>query len=771
MSFDFGVPAAGEGFEKQRWVEIQKKTFTRWANTFLRTRNMHIEDLQLDLENGLLLWNLIESISEKNIPHPMNKMPRMRAHKLENNMRCLQFLQDEGLKLVGVGSADIVDHNLKLILGLVWTLILRYQIQKGREREQQNALLNWVRSKIPTYNVTDFTSCWADGMALCALVEALAPGSLDMSQRSQVTPLENATVGIDTADQKLDIPKIMLPEDIVAASDSLSLMTYISYFRDYDDKMNKMRDGEALRRAAELLERTPDPSKSVIEGLTPGEVDIPQSFKIVAHNSTGKQCTAGGFASTFAVQLIGDNSQEVTIGDSGNGEYPVTFVPRKAGLLKVAVSFNGATLHKSPFPVQIAPPTPDPSKCTASGPGVEGTVADEPCAFTIQARNRLGDPIHVGGHPFRADVVGPFAGESIPCDVKDNGDGTYHASYPAYEGLNTVAVTLGGKHIADSPFKVTVLQNPKVACGALSYAFGPGLESGKCNTFDPCLFTIQAVTPEGNKVTCGGDIFTVDVCDITDEQSAVAAATVTDNGDGSYSVSYTVPSPGHYRIETNLHSTRVPLFYCPIQDSPVTVDIVAGLDPSKCVVSGVNDEVFDTLPAHFTIKAKDFDGKDITHGGFPFEVKVVGPESTVPATVKDNGDGSYDVTYEPTTGGTHVVDVTIRGAHVAEAPYDVAVQQGADYRTSFVENHSFVVRAQTKTGATHAKGGDPFKVSVADSTGAPLAPPPGVRDNGDGSYSVSYIIPRTTGQKLTYTVDVTLHGKHIQGSPWSHVTN
>lgn len=27
--------ATGDSFEKQRWVEIQKKTFTRWANTYL----------------------------------------------------------------------------------------------------------------------------------------------------------------------------------------------------------------------------------------------------------------------------------------------------------------------------------------------------------------------------------------------------------------------------------------------------------------------------------------------------------------------------------------------------------------------------------------------------------------------------------------------------------------------------------------------------------------------------------------------------------------
>jgi len=42
-------------------------------------------------------------------------------------------------------------------LGLIWTLILRYQIQKGsKEGSAKNELLEWVRSKIPEYNIQNF---------------------------------------------------------------------------------------------------------------------------------------------------------------------------------------------------------------------------------------------------------------------------------------------------------------------------------------------------------------------------------------------------------------------------------------------------------------------------------------------------------------------------------------------------------------------------------------------------------------------------------------
>jgi filamin len=49
--------------------------------------------------------------------------------QLENLTFCLDFLKKEGIKLVGIGPGDIAEGNQKLILGLIWTIILRYQIQ------------------------------------------------------------------------------------------------------------------------------------------------------------------------------------------------------------------------------------------------------------------------------------------------------------------------------------------------------------------------------------------------------------------------------------------------------------------------------------------------------------------------------------------------------------------------------------------------------------------------------------------------------------------
>ena len=86
-------------------------------------------------------------------------------------------------------SGDIVDSKMKLILGLIWTLILHYSISmpmwEGEEEQPQEGgptpkqrLLNWIQGKVPDLPIKNFTTDWNDGKAIGALVDALAPGKI-----------------------------------------------------------------------------------------------------------------------------------------------------------------------------------------------------------------------------------------------------------------------------------------------------------------------------------------------------------------------------------------------------------------------------------------------------------------------------------------------------------------------------------------------------------------------------------------------------------------
>ena len=69
----------------------------------------------------------------------------MRIQKAENVNKALEFINSRGVKLTNIGpegkqdhhvyimdcltfAIDIIDGSLKLILGMIWTLILRFTI-------------------------------------------------------------------------------------------------------------------------------------------------------------------------------------------------------------------------------------------------------------------------------------------------------------------------------------------------------------------------------------------------------------------------------------------------------------------------------------------------------------------------------------------------------------------------------------------------------------------------------------------------------------------
>lgn len=87
-------------------------------------------------------------------------------------------------------STDIIDSRIKLILGLIWTLILHYSIsmplwddddygmgaREGPTPKQR--LLIWVQNRIPELPIRNFTTDWNDGKAIGALVDAVGPGEI-----------------------------------------------------------------------------------------------------------------------------------------------------------------------------------------------------------------------------------------------------------------------------------------------------------------------------------------------------------------------------------------------------------------------------------------------------------------------------------------------------------------------------------------------------------------------------------------------------------------
>ncbi len=222
--------ASGEG----EWVSVQKRTFQRWCNTYLK---QPIEDLATDFSDGVAFCFLLEAISKKQLPK-WNAKPRVKAQKLENCQIGLAFLKSEGLRLVAIGPEDLVEPKLKLILGLVWTIILRWQLGKGGSVDGgtgiRNELLAYVNNKLPPpLEVKNFAADWRDGRAIVALVESTF--QVDLGLGPSDPALHKAEVAMTYVERNANIPKVLAPEDMVSEHvDELSVMTYVSYFQRLD---------------------------------------------------------------------------------------------------------------------------------------------------------------------------------------------------------------------------------------------------------------------------------------------------------------------------------------------------------------------------------------------------------------------------------------------------------------------------------------------------------------------------------------------------------
>lgn len=116
--------------EDRTWEKTQINTFTKWTNSYLKRRNLSIENLQTDLSDGTKLINLCEILSNQPFSSRWHKNPKQNFQKLENCRMAITYIEQKmAIKLVGIGGDDIWQGNLTLILGLIWSLINKYQVE------------------------------------------------------------------------------------------------------------------------------------------------------------------------------------------------------------------------------------------------------------------------------------------------------------------------------------------------------------------------------------------------------------------------------------------------------------------------------------------------------------------------------------------------------------------------------------------------------------------------------------------------------------------
>ncbi|XP_020601123.1 utrophin-like isoform X3 [Orbicella faveolata] len=237
---------------------LHRKTFTKWVNAKLAQHDppLEIRDIVIDLMDGKMLLNLLECLL--NCPLKKEK-GNMRVHKLNNVEQAMDLLEKHKVKLVGINGFDIVDGKPRAILGLMWSIILRFQVQEvmqetvteetAKSFNVEKKLLDWCKERLKGYEqyvtISDFTSSWRNGLAFNALIHSYRPELFDFDAQQKSSIQARLDNSFKMAEKHFGVPRYLDSSDIdVDTPDKKLIIMYLTELYNYLEG-NKAKERKA----------------------------------------------------------------------------------------------------------------------------------------------------------------------------------------------------------------------------------------------------------------------------------------------------------------------------------------------------------------------------------------------------------------------------------------------------------------------------------------------------------------------------------------------
>lgn len=256
-----------------QWIPLQSTVFARWVSTNLGdVRKEPIQDLTKDLSDGVALVELAEILTHKKAPNHWAEHPKHNVEKVTNCDMAIDMFEKDGVRFVGISGKDVSDSNQKLVLGLVWSLILHYSINKaitdgsdkvnGEEqtatKNQQKELINWANERTSNYpNVDNFTPY---DLGMCALLDTYYPEKINYHNLDFNDHQGNAQLACDVM-KEVGVPVYVYPEDLSKnndAVDSKTLMVQLAAAKEALDRQPTIP-------SSEITEETDDNNDSLTD--------------------------------------------------------------------------------------------------------------------------------------------------------------------------------------------------------------------------------------------------------------------------------------------------------------------------------------------------------------------------------------------------------------------------------------------------------------------------------------------------------------------------
>jgi adhesin/invasin len=500
-------------------------------------------------------------------------------------------------------------------------------------------------------------------------------------------------------------------------------------------------NGQPIATTPPSITVTPGPvslANSVVI-LTSGTVQSGSTDTITLQtvDTVGNDETTGGLAVAFALgSSSGGQGTFSSVTDNGNGTYTATFTGTLAGANTITATINGQAVTSPAPSISVTPGTASTAQSfvsVASGSVQSGNTD----TLTLQAEDANGNDLVTGGLNVTF-VLGTGAGTGTFSSVTDNGNGTYTASFTGVlVGVNTITATLNGQALTSPSPSITVI--PGTASLANSVV---QLSAGSVDVGTTTTVTLQAEDAAGNNETSGGLTVTFALGSSSGGQGDFSS--VTDNGDGTYTATFTGTIPGDNTITATINGAGVTsssqFNSITINPSPTittsalpnwtvnqpysqTIALAGGTAPETFAVSA------GTLPPGLSLDSSTgaITGTPTTTSSDPFDFTVTATDA-----VGETASQAYSITINPelsifTTLPDDIVDspynqtITVSGGTQPFTTFSVtAFDGGTTGLTSSAVSTNAAAGTFTISGTPIAPGTVSFTVTVTDSAGATL---------------------------------------------------
>ncbi len=429
-----------------------------------------------------------------------------------------------------------------------------------------------------------------------------------------------------------------------------------------------------------------------------------------------------------------------------------------AGLLR-APNARGSVFVRAITPNSVRDSTrvtfvPVPAVVAAfAGSGQSGTVGTR-LPLPLRARVKASDSLGVRGVPVRFQAV--TGGGSVKDSV------VLTDSLGFAEDTATLDTIAGAQSFRASVGALTATFTATATPGAISAARAAvTVSSATVASGTGATLTLRGKDQFGNNLTTGGAtvLFTA-----TGGTSTGAIGVTTDQGDGTYTVTFTGLIVGTATtVGATINGTAV-------TTTLPTITVTAGaISTLTSLVTTSSGTVSSGATATLTLQAKDSVGNSLATGGATVVFSRGGGSSTgtIGATT-DNNNGTYTATFTADSAGTATTIRATIGGVLATSTTPITVVPGNTTAARSVitvlpdtiqagGTSTLALQAKDGAGNNIATGGLTVIFSHSGGTSAGSIAPSPATDNNDGTYTATF-----TGQTAGTATTI---GATINGSP------